>query len=294
MNWKHQFIQVSKFFAIASCTFLLISINYGHNLIAQDYFVVGSYDSLTIQVFSGDSLISTQESGWGFPYKNDLFLHGIMQSHLIPLPTVPERRIVINDSVSTVNPFSIPQIQIVSNAEKSTLEFNAIIFQAFFAGIFIAMILYNLIIYFTVKESTFIFYVLFLVLFLLVWQSVYGYTFSYLWPNSPEWNRIAPFFLIILQTTVAIEFTIRYLQTEIYDPFLAKTGRVLELVLLFVAFILIIINSTKLFLYAALLTDLLFTIYVIPSLIKSLKNKYTPAYHYFAAFIGINKTRIGR
>ncbi|MEO9870143.1 MAG: 7TM-DISM domain-containing protein, partial [Ekhidna sp.] len=87
-----------------------------------------------------------------------------------------------------------------------------------FFGILIVMALYNLMIYFAVKDQSYLWYVLSIVGFGLYMGFYYGFTFEHFWPSNPHWN--AYFFALIIPFTniCRILFTQTYLHTDQYVP----------------------------------------------------------------------------
>jgi class 3 adenylate cyclase len=93
-------------------------------------------------------------------------------------------------------------------------------------GILAVMILYNLLIFFSVRDRSYFFYVLYLVGFLLWSLSFYGYSFQFFWPNFPDWgNQILPFYAGFFQLQIVL-FIRAFLNTPKYlpkiDTFVAK------------------------------------------------------------------------
>ncbi len=65
-----------------------------------------------------------------------------------------------------------------------------------FYGTMCVMILYNLFIFFTIRDRNYIFYVLHVLSFSLLFLSLDGYGFEYLWPGAVKWANICvPFFI---------------------------------------------------------------------------------------------------
>ncbi|MCB1156207.1 MAG: adenylate cyclase [Leptospiraceae bacterium] len=65
----------------------------------------------------------------------------------------------------------------------------------FYYGIIFVMLVYNLSLFFSLKDSTFIYYVLYLFSFLLVQMGYNGISFEYLWNNSPIMNSFLLLFI---------------------------------------------------------------------------------------------------
>ena len=80
-------------------------------------------------------------------------------------------------------------IGIVENTSKTRT------IQGGFYGIMIVMIIYNLFLFFTIKDSSYLFYCLYISSYLGIQSNMTGLSFEYLWPNNPWWgNHSAAFF----------------------------------------------------------------------------------------------------
>ena len=65
-------------------------------------------------------------------------------------------------------------------------------------GILFAMLAYNLILFFTIRESVYLYYVLFVIFYFLFQLDLTGVAFKYLWPESIGWaNDSLPFFIFV-------------------------------------------------------------------------------------------------
>jgi signal transduction histidine kinase len=89
--------------------------------------------------------------------------------------------------------------------------------QGTYYGIIIAMILYNLFIYFTLKDISYIYYVTYM-LSMGVWNAtIHGYAFKYFYPNLPFLNQYADITAGLLGIT-AILFATNFLDTRKNAP----------------------------------------------------------------------------
>lgn len=109
-------------------------------------------------------------------------------------------------------------IQEYSAIERRFHERQRLIAHGLFFGIVIVMALYNLMIYFAVKDQSYLWYVLSIVGFGLYMAFYYGFTYEHIWSSSPHWN--AYFFALIIPLTniSRILFTQTYLHTDKYVP----------------------------------------------------------------------------
>lgn len=112
------------------------------------------------------------------------------------------------------------QLPVYLGTSRSILvdDNNRSILFGLYAGIILIMIFYNLFISFTVKDSSYLFYIIYIFFVGLTQATFQGYAFKYLWPGSP-WLAInssvlVPFFSGI---TTAL-FLIRFLQTKKNTP----------------------------------------------------------------------------
>lgn len=81
-------------------------------------------------------------------------------------------------------------------------------------GIMIIMVLYNLFIFMTVRDISYLYYVLFIASLILLQLILNGFAFQYLWPDNIWWaNNSLPFF-VCLASVGYLQFFRHYLQTR--------------------------------------------------------------------------------
>ncbi len=96
----------------------------------------------------------------------------------------------------------------------------------FLFGIFYGMIfiiaLYNLLMFFAIKERKYTYYIFYLISVAIYAMCMDGLAFQYLWPENPAWNQIA--FGVSLFSIIfwALIFSKRFLNTRHRTPFLNK------------------------------------------------------------------------
>ncbi|MCS7005648.1 MAG: SpoIIE family protein phosphatase [Cytophagales bacterium] len=76
---------------------------------------------------------------------------------------------------------------------------NAIYYQmgqGIYVGIIVAMIFYNLFLFFSLRDITYLYYIGCIISIGMFTMSITGQSYQFLWPNSPNWNnRTIPFFV---------------------------------------------------------------------------------------------------
>ncbi|MCM8885125.1 MAG: diguanylate cyclase [Candidatus Thiodiazotropha sp.] len=104
---------------------------------------------------------------------------------------------------------------------------NGQLFGLYF-GAMLVMVLYNLFLYFSVRDINYLYYIIYICTFLLFQGSLSGYTFQYLWPESPVWGTKATAFFVGVVVIAAIQFSRQFLQTWEHAPLLDKLMRILN------------------------------------------------------------------
>jgi signal transduction histidine kinase len=89
----------------------------------------------------------------------------------------------------------------------------------FFAGIILVMVLYNLFIYFSTRDKSYLFYVLYVLSVGLAQIALSGYAFKYLWPNLPLFNSVSTIYFSGFAGIFAMLFVKNFLQLPEKWPF---------------------------------------------------------------------------
>jgi two-component system NtrC family sensor kinase len=114
-------------------------------------------------------------------------------------------------------PISIGTAKAVFNNDS-----NKNILFGIYAGIIAIMILYNLFISFTVKDSSYIYYIIYIFFVGLTQATFQGYAFKFIWPQSP-WLAINSSLLVPFFSGITTAFFLkRFLQTKKNIPKLSK------------------------------------------------------------------------
>lgn len=106
---------------------------------------------------------------------------------------------------------------------------NRTIYIALYVGIMFVMFLYNFFVYLTVRDKSYIFYVLHTALVAVTQVTLLGYGFEYFWPNSPWFAKQSVSVISAAAGICAIEFFKVFLQTKMYVPKLHKVSYLINL-----------------------------------------------------------------
>lgn len=89
-------------------------------------------------------------------------------------------------------------------------------------GLMLAMVLYNLFIFFSIRERDYLYLVLFVFFFIVFRLAYNGLAFQYLWPDLIWWANTCIPFLVSLTAILLIQFTRRFLDTPAHTPLLDR------------------------------------------------------------------------
>ena len=182
-------------------------------------------------------------------------------------------------------------LQLVKQTFFEKTDRKRLLWQGLFFGIILVMALYNLFIFFAVKDISYLYYVLSIISIGLYFAFYYGFGIEYLWPNSPLWDTFC--FVIINPFTglTRILFTRTYLHTPTQ---LHRVNKVLNgLIVACVATLItgLICYSFKIDLLKPLVTiigilgALVLIMMLVAGMVSYYINKYEPAKYFIAANI---------
>ena len=110
------------------------------------------------------------------------------------------------------------ELEIKSAAQVEQQEAQRLFYQGLFLGIILVMALYNLAIYFSVRDLSFFFYVCSILGLGFYFLFYYGFALELLWPFAPRWNAFS-FVLFVPFTRISwVLFTRYYLNTPAILP----------------------------------------------------------------------------
>ena len=174
-------------------------------------------DSITYYHITEDGKTTTIQDGDQYPVPNNS-IKSKYYNFLMVLPNNGKSKIVfkIRSESSLAIPLSIYSAEGFS--EKIQLEEY---FFGAFCGIMVIMAFYNLFIYFSTKENSYLFYILYILSFLLQSLSLRGYIREY-FPSLLYLNNVAPILFTELSLFFGLSFTSSFLQTKENLPSIHK------------------------------------------------------------------------
>lgn len=157
---------------------------------------------------SGDSLPFNQR-----PIRQPTFV--------FPLKIDTKQANVIYIHAQTTSSFQLAlSLQKESEFWQTIATENAI--SASFYSILISMLFYNLMIFFIVRARSYLYYVLYLLSFTLFMASIHGWSYQFLWPNSPRIHELSVAFSIGLVIIFTALFSSTFLRLAKIRPSLNR------------------------------------------------------------------------
>ena len=120
-------------------------------------------------------------------------------------------RVKTQSSVQMPMTLSSPRLTTEQQGVFSTLY-------GMYFGIMLVMILYNLFIYITVRDKSYLFYVVYISCFALFQASLSGHAYAYFWPNFPQMAQLSTPVFIALTTVFGIQFSRSFLSVDKHFP----------------------------------------------------------------------------
>ncbi|MFT3903684.1 MAG: 7TM diverse intracellular signaling domain-containing protein [Niabella sp.] len=110
-------------------------------------------------------------------------------------------------------PISVgPLAQIMAQENESAINFSI------YLGIVLIMVLYNTFLYISVKDSSYLYYILFIIFVGLSQFMLRGYTFQLFWPNHPTFTKVSSFIIPFLSGITTALFMKHFLYTKQNAP----------------------------------------------------------------------------
>lgn len=152
-------------------------------------------------------------------------------------------------------------------------------------GILAVMVIYNMFLYFSVRDSSYLYYVLAISTTGIIMLCLNGMAFEYLWPDWPAWQQLSlPFFLFSGTAAISL-FTMSFLKTNSITPWMHRLLLTLAVLAAVMAVLSLFLPPRK-SLYSLNLMILVVVPSVIISGVLSLSRGYAPARFFLLAWAG--------
>ncbi len=163
-------------------------------------------------------IVQSNFSGHRRPFYNRIVNH---QSFIYPVNVSPNQETTIYLHVKSGKQLILPVYagtlsQVFEHALRKDITFGIYI------GIILVMILYNLFVFYSVRDKNYLYYVSYLAIVLIAQASIEGYLFRFLLPNYPAVADNLIYITTALIGFAAIEFCKSFLDSKHYTPKMHK------------------------------------------------------------------------
>lgn len=162
-------------------------------------------------------------------------------------------------------------------------------------GLILFVLLFNLFVYFIIREKSSLYYVYYNFFLFLLQLSLGGYAFQYLWPGSPYLTNIANPLFASLSVFALVRFSQHFLELKKHFPKVNRIYHYLGFVLLLNAGLSLIWLPAPFYVSVLVVNGLalLLNVAIIPTAIGVLKKGYKPARIFLAGFLLLILTVFG-
>lgn len=153
-------------------------------------------------------------------------------------------------SAATVRPMVL-ESESYFNDHRGKLLYS----QGIYFGIMAVMAVYNLFLFFSIRDRSYLYYVIYILSFAFFWSIGSGTSMEMFWPESPLWNHLAGFYFTGLTNFFGNKFGQSFLHTKANVPLLHKMLVVLQwsvVVAVVFSFVSVNLPAEYLMAYAAL------------------------------------------
>jgi len=225
-NFRPQKADVPNFGLLKQPLWVKLSItNQSNTPDLQLEFDQASFDSISFYYLQNGKY-RVNQSGLSFPFQSRMIdYHKFIYDLYIPHNATAIYYVRIKSSQE----IQLPVLLAAKDTIIARDMLKNILFGIFF-GIIVVMFFYNLFIYFTVRDSIYLYYVIYILVVGLTQATIEGYSFQYLWPDNLFFAPRAFFFFTALVNITGLEFVRRFLNTSQFAPRITKIFYVLYLI----------------------------------------------------------------
>ena len=210
---------IPNFGYTSSIFWFKLSLNKPNELERKVYLNIQNSNIDKVEIFevykneSKNNNIKKTKLGDQFPISNRIFFN----REFIFIPEINE---IISEEIyfriETSSSMIFP-LFILDEESLSKDILNREIVHGIYYGVVLAIFLYNLIVFISIKDLTFFYYILYILGFGFLQAVEHGHAFLYLWPEYPDWQRTAfPFFMGITISFGSL-FTKSFLKTSLFS-----------------------------------------------------------------------------
>ena len=210
------------------------------------------------------------------PYDNHNFV--------FPLVLQPQQTVAVYVRLKSDNSMLLP-FTLWSVDSFNATNVRSILGLGLYYGIMLVMMLYNAFVYVSVRDKSYLFYIIYLLFFSLSVLNINGLGMQFLWPNAPWWSNQG-FMIFMFQTAFwGVLFSQHFLRLKTQAPLLNHLFNLMS-VLSLLAMMMAIYTYPKYSLYLSVVIAVAFVSLIMTAAIYLFKQNYRPARFFLLAWTG--------
>jgi len=166
-------------------------------------------DSIQIYKVKDKEILQQHSVGDKYPFSERPVQH---QNYVLPFELSPGENMMYMRIASAGTVEAPLTIWKMSDHAQASADNNIV--QGIWAGIIGIMVIYNLLLFFSIRDISYLYYVTFAFGYLFFQISLKGYGFAYIWPNQLEWNSYAISVFIALCNMSVVLLVIEFLNLK--------------------------------------------------------------------------------
>jgi signal transduction histidine kinase len=170
-------------------------------------------------------------------------------------------------------------IQVVSQHSLDTVLTSRTLWFGVYCGIILVMVLYNIFIFLSIRDKSYLYYVLHTLFVGLTQASLLGFTYKYFWPDSPWFGNYSNFLFTCLVSIVGVQFLIEFMRLKSQSKKIFIALKLFQLVYVIYLFTALLGYST--FTYGAILpTQSIIAVFILVTSIHLYRQGFEEAKYY--------------
>ncbi len=172
-------------------------------------------DHISVYLFSGNKLTHSYATGDALPFDHRPINH---RQFLFPLEFSGEVKHDLYIRVQTAGAVKVPLVLWEERAFYVE-DHKASSIDLIYIGILLIMAAFNLMLFFMIRDNSFISYVLFVASMAVLMASLMGYTYQYLLSDYPRFHEMLILLIVPITHVSICLFTIHFLELSLHSPF---------------------------------------------------------------------------
>jgi len=237
-------------------------------------------DHLTVFQRESSGRYAGFETGDRLPFSSREIKH---RNFVFTLHVQPSSTDTVFFRIASEGALSFPVVLRTEDNFKETDHESQLAF-GFYYGIFLSLMLYNFLLFLSIRDKNYLLYVGYIATFLILQMIFNGLAYEYLWPGLPGWNNVSLIVFIGLVYACSLWFTTSFLNLKQFHPVFYKVMKGLRMLGVLLAVLAFFVPYHQMVMAAAFMTLLVAPSILIAS-VYGIRKKYRPAWFFLSAWI---------